>query len=78
MIVRGGGEPVPVVSPEDLVVTKLLAGRAKDVEDIRGVLRERGDRLDLELVRRTVWRVEQALGVSDLRPVLEAELARPR
>jgi hypothetical protein len=33
-----GGHTVPLISVEDLVVTKVLAGRRKDLEDIRGVL----------------------------------------
>ncbi|MEW5981645.1 MAG: nucleotidyltransferase [Acidobacteriota bacterium] len=73
-----GGEPVPVISPEDLIVTKILAGRPKDIEDIRGVLVERGDRLDFALVRSTLRTLEDALGQSDLVPVLEAEVARWR
>ena len=36
------GVTVPVISPEDLIVTKVLAGRPKDLEDIHGVLRQRG------------------------------------
>ncbi len=36
-----GGIIVPVISPEDLLVTKLLAGRPKDLEDVQGILRER-------------------------------------
>jgi hypothetical protein len=67
---------VPVISAEDLVVTKLLAGREKDVEDIRGVLRARADLLDLDYIRRTIQMVEDALGQSDLRPLFEAELSK--
>ena len=67
---------VPVISPEDLVVTKLLAGREKDIEDIRGVLRVRAGLLDLDYIRRTLTMVEAALGQSDLRPVFETELSR--
>jgi hypothetical protein len=37
---------VPFISPEDLMVTKLLAGREKDIDDVRGVLAERGSALD--------------------------------
>jgi hypothetical protein len=33
-----GGIRVPVIAPEDLVVTKLLAGRSKNLEDARTVL----------------------------------------
>ena len=37
-LVEAGGLRVPMMSPEDLVVTKVLAGRPKDLEDVRGVL----------------------------------------
>jgi hypothetical protein len=71
-----GGVTVPVLSPEDLVVTKILAGRPKDIEDIRGVLAERGDRLDLARVRHVLNMLEAALGQGDLVPQFEAEVAR--
>ncbi len=67
---------IPVISPEDLVVTKILAGRPKDLEDVRGILRERRASLDLGLIRETLRLLEQALGQSDLCPVLDAELDR--
>ena len=69
---------IPVISPEDLIVTKILAGRSKDIEDIRGILRERQKSLDLDLIRETLHLLEQALGQSDLLPVLDAELDRTR
>ena len=62
---------IPVISPEDLIVTKVLAGRAKDIEDIRGVIQERRASLDQERVRRLLRLLEQALGQSDLLPVFE-------
>ncbi len=74
--VKMAGIEIPVISPEDLIVTKVLAGRTKDLEDIRGVLRELDDALDLEQVRQTLSLLEEALGQSDLRPVFEAELRR--
>lgn len=70
------GAAVPVISPEDLVVTKVLAGRPKDIEDVRGVLRERAASLDLGRVRQTLRLLEQALGQSDLVVVFETELAK--
>jgi hypothetical protein len=36
-----GGTRIPVISPEDLTVTKVLAGRPKDLEDVRSVTHER-------------------------------------
>lgn len=69
---------VPFIRAEDLIVTKILAGRSKDLDDVRGVLLERLDRMDEASIRDTLAMLEQALGVSDLLPVLEAELTRAR
>lgn len=70
------GTVVPFISPEDLIVTKLLAGREKDIEDVRGVLSERGSALDLTQIRTTLGLLEGALGQSDLMPVFDHELGR--
>lgn len=70
------GTIVPFISPEDLIVTKLLAGREKDIEDVRGVLSERGAALNVEQIRTTIVLLEDALGQSDLMPVFDAELSR--
>jgi hypothetical protein len=71
-----GNLVVPVISPEDLIATKILAGRPKDIDDVRGILRERLSTLDLESIRSTLALLEEALGQSDLRPSFERELAR--
>ena len=52
-----GGVVVPVISAEDLVAMKVLAGRRKDLEDVRGVLVEQAGRLDS---RRSSGRSERA------------------
>ena len=70
------GTVVPFISPEDLIVTKLLAGREKDIEDVRGVLSERGSALNIDQIRTTVALLEDALDQSDLMPVFDAELNR--
>lgn len=72
--IRVGAADIPVISPEDLIVTKILAGREKDLEDIRGVLAERLDRLDIARIRETLSLLEQALGQSDLTPLFEQQL----
>ena len=71
-----GNLVVPVISPEDLIATKILAGRPKDLEDVRSVLRERLSRLDLDIVRSTLALLEEALGQSDLRPAFEREVTQ--
>ncbi len=78
VVLEIGGTNVPVISAEDLVVTKILAGRPKDIDDIRGVLLERHDRLDIDQIRETLGMLEKALGQSDLLPVFEAEIERWR
>jgi hypothetical protein len=62
---------VRVISPEDLIVTKVLAGRPKDLDDARGILLARADTLDSGAVRQTLAMLESALGVSDLTPAFE-------
>jgi len=69
------GLVVPVISPEDLVVTKVLASRAKDIEDVRGIVRERGEALDLGRIRALLAMLEQALSRGDLLTAFD-DLAR--
>jgi predicted nucleotidyltransferase len=45
------GMAIPVVSPEDLVILKLLGGSARDLEDARSVIQIQADRLDLNLIQ---------------------------
>jgi hypothetical protein len=67
------GTMIPVISPEDLIVTKILAGRPKDIEDIRGVIQERKTSLDVARIRAVLRLLEQALTQSDLLPFFERE-----
>jgi Nucleotidyltransferase of unknown function (DUF6036) len=60
-LVEVGSVYVPMISPEDLIVTKILAGRPKDLEDSRGVLLEQKD-LDLDHVRALLGDLGEALG----------------
>ena len=46
VIIDLGGEPVPFASAEDLVIHKLFAGRARDLEDVVTVIRRRGTEVD--------------------------------
>jgi hypothetical protein len=61
-----GGASVPVIDREDLVVTKILAGRPKDVDDARGIWRLHGHELDSGRIRGNLSLLEEALGQSDL------------
>jgi hypothetical protein len=77
------GTSIPVISPEDLIITKVLAGRPKDIEDILGVIQERRTSLDETRLLSVLRVLEQALGQSDLLPVFEkawseGESVKPR
>jgi hypothetical protein len=41
-----GGLRVPTVDPSDLVIAKVLAGRPKDLDDVRGLLKAQGEEID--------------------------------
>ena len=70
------GVPVRIIAPEDLLVSKILAGRPKDLEDVRGILAERGDRLDLRQVRDLLVALEAALDRADLVAELDRLVGR--
>lgn len=71
-----GDRMIPVIAPEHLIVTKVLAGRPKDIEDVRGILAERAASLDVEEIRSLLESLQEALGQSDLLPLFETELTR--
>jgi predicted nucleotidyltransferase len=71
------GSLIPVISPEDLIITKSLAGRPKDIEDIRGVIHERRASLDVDRIRTILGLLEQALTRSDILSVFEKEWRSP-
>ena len=75
-LIGAGRHRIPVIAPEYLVTLKVLAGRPKDLEDVRGMLRIAD--LDHDRVERTLAELESMLDQSDLRPVyarLRAEQA---
>lgn len=63
------GVDVPVAHATDLVVMKVLAGRGKDLDDVRALLA--GGEVDLDEARDLLGQLEEALGQSDLLPQLE-------
>jgi len=69
------GVPVPVASPEDVVLMKVLAGRGKDEDDAVAILAAQ-PKLDVEWVRGTLHTLERARDQSDLSPRLEKLLVR--
>lgn len=69
-----GGVTVPVIRAEHLLVTKILGGRPKDLEDAREIVSVRGDALDISVVRALLEELESVLGQSDLTPLLDGIL----
>lgn len=65
-IQRIGNQRVPVLSVENLIVTKVLAGRPKDLEDVRELIASRGASLEHVRISELLTLLEQALGQSDL------------
>jgi len=43
---------VPVASPEDIIILKILGGSARDLEDARSILCVQKGRIDLSLIRK--------------------------
>lgn len=61
-----GGARVPMISPEDLIVTKIVAGRAHDLEDVQGVIDALGPKLDCKRIRALLSEIESVLEDADL------------
>jgi hypothetical protein len=64
-VMRIAGRAIPVLSPENLIVTKLLAARSKDLDDVRELLAMRS--LDHARIEEVLRLLEEALDQSDLR-----------
>ncbi len=71
------GVRVPVASPEDIIVMKVLAGRGKDEDDVVAILAAR-PKLNADLVRATLAMLERAIDQAELGPRFEALLVRAR
>jgi hypothetical protein len=69
-----GGVVVPVIGPEELIVTKILAGRAKDLDDVQGILVAQEGALDLDRVRELIRLLEAAIDQADLLPCFEEQV----
>lgn len=60
---------IPVLSLENLIITKLLAGRPKDLEDVRELVATHAKTVRHRDVHKLLAVLEQALGRSDLIPL---------
>ena len=69
--IEAAGVRVPVMSAEDLIAVKILAGRAKDLDDVRAVLLAQRGSLNIDQTREVLAILESALDRSDLLPLLD-------
>jgi hypothetical protein len=60
------GYAVPFATPEDLLLHKLFAGRPRDLEDARGVIRRKGHELDWDYLARWARELATAPGRDQL------------
>lgn len=70
---RVGRRRIPFVETNDLIVLKILASRAKDLEDVRGLLRTGSPEIDVALVRRRLKRLGELIDESTLVESFERE-----
>jgi hypothetical protein len=66
------GVSVPVAGASDLVVMKVLAGRGKDLDDVRALLAS--GEVDVDEARNLLEQLQEALPQSDLLPLLQDAL----
>jgi hypothetical protein len=69
------GALVPLARPEDLIITKLVAGRARDREDIEGLLDTTPD-LDRGYVREWISQFAEVLEAPELLEEVDRQFRR--
>ncbi|WP_182871405.1 DUF6036 family nucleotidyltransferase [Rhodopirellula sp. JC639] len=57
------GHEIFVATPEDLVVLKTLAGRARDLDDVKGIVEVLGERFDWQYCLAAAKRLESAVDI---------------
>jgi len=60
--IRIEDQSIRYIQPEDLVVQKIIAGRAIDLEDARGILNTQGEKIDRERIERGIIALSQETG----------------
>ncbi len=58
-------------SPEDVVIHKIVAGRPRDIEDVRGILLKMPD-IDIAYIRRWLKNFSDTLGENEIRKRFES------
>jgi len=69
-----GKVEIPFVETNDLLMQKTLAGREKDLEDVRALLRGERNEIDLPTVRRRLRELEALIDDSTLVSLFDAQV----
>ncbi|GFP43579.1 nucleotidyl transferase AbiEii/AbiGii toxin family protein [Candidatus Hakubella thermalkaliphila] len=54
--------PIHYISPEDLIVQKIVSGRPRDLEDVRGMLEIQGKRMDEKRIEKMLDALAREVG----------------
>lgn len=73
---RVGRVQIPFVATNDLLVLKTLAGRDKDLEDIRALIRSASKEIDLKAVRAQLRELGALIDDSTLLALFDAQVRR--
>lgn len=73
-----GSSRIPFIETNDLIVLKVLAGRQKDLEDVRTLLHLDLSEVDVALVRRRLMELEQVLDDSTLVALFDRLRPKPK
>ena len=68
-----GGVRIPIPTPEDMIIMKVIARRTQDLEDIRGIV-DTNESLDRDYIRSAVPEFAIDLGVPEIATDLEGLL----
>jgi len=77
MIDVSPGVSIRIASPEDIIVMKAVAGRARDIMDIENIIQANPD-LDIERIRRWVREFSAVLEMPEIHDALEKLLEHRR
>ena len=70
--------PISILSAEDLIIHKCVAGRPRDIEDVERVLLRQRVKLDLRYIRNWLREFADIIDAHDPRAIFEGALKKAR